>query len=230
MTQSNDFRETKPSGQRRRRVFYGLGATVLLLALAGIAVGPIMSRIEQPKYQVIEQAGSIEIRDYAPMIAAEAEVSGERKAAIGEGFRLIAAYIFGANRSTTKIAMTAPVQQQASHKIATREPLILQSAASDRWTVRFIMPASWTLDTLPQPNDSRVTLHPLPATRMIVIRFSGTANDALITEKTTEVRDYASRHNMKTLGEPLLALYNPPWTLPIFRRNEVMFQNTTGPI
>jgi SOUL heme-binding protein len=215
-------------GQRRRRVFYGLGAIVLLLAVAAIAAGPIMSRVEQPKYQVIEQAGAIEIRDYGPMIAAEAESSGERKAAIQEGFRLVAAYIFGANGSTTKIAMTAPVQQQASDKTAITEPLIEQSTASDRWTVRFIMPARWTFAALPQPTDARVTLHPLPGARMIVIRFSGTADDAVIKEKTTELRDYAANQKLKVVGEPLLAFYNPPWTLPIFRRNEVMLQTTTG--
>jgi SOUL heme-binding protein len=209
-------------------LFYGLGTIVLLLAVAAIAAGPIMSRVEQPRYQLIKQAGAIEIRDYGPMIGAEAEVSGERKAAIQEGFRLVAGYIFGANRSTTKIAMTAPVQQQASDKIANAEPLIEQSIASDRWTVRFIMPARWTLAALPQPTDARVTLHPLPGARLIVIHFSGTADDALIKEKATELRDYAARQNIKVVGEPLLAFYNPPWTLPIFRRNEVMLQTTTS--
>ena len=71
-----------------------------------------MSRDEQPDYKVATSDGSIEVRDYGPMIAAEAEVKGERKAAIEEGFRLIAGYIFGANKPNAKIAMTAPVQQQ----------------------------------------------------------------------------------------------------------------------
>lgn len=209
---------------RKRTVVIWLVAIIGILALAGIVAGPIMSRVEQPKYDVVAQAGSIEIRDYAEEIAAEAEVSGDRRTAIQEGFRLIAAYIFGANRPNARIAMTAPVQQQASEKIAMTAPVTQQAGQRDRWTVRFIMPANWTLATLPQPNDPRVTLHPQPARRMLVIRFSGLASDERIEARTAELREYAARHDIATTGEPLLAFYNPPWTLPIFRRNEIMLE------
>ena len=82
-----------------------------------------MSRVEQPDYKVEKQDGSIEIRSYGPMIAAEAVVEGERKPAINEGFRLIAGYIFGKNEPQAKIAMTAPVEQQKSQKIAMTAPV-----------------------------------------------------------------------------------------------------------
>ena len=157
------------------------------------------------------------------MIAAESEVKGERKAAIQEGFRLIAAYIFGANKPNAKIAMTAPVQQQSAQKIAMTAPVTQQTDGSS-WTVRFIMPSGWTMQSLPVPNDPRVTLKPVSAKRMVAIRFSGTANDDLIQAKTDELRKYAAEHKLSTIGEPLLAFYNPPWTLPIFRRNEIMFE------
>jgi hypothetical protein len=90
--------------------------------------------------------------------------------------------------------------------------------------VRFIMPSSWSLDTLPTPNDERVTLKPIPPKRMAVIRFSGTANDNLIRSKTDELRKYTSDQKLATVGEPTLAFYNPPWTLPFLRRNEVMLE------
>lgn len=182
-----------------------------------------MSRVEQPEYAVSKSDGPIEIRSYGAMIAAEAEVKGERKAAINEGFRLIAAYIFGANRPNTKIAMTAPVQQQGSQKIAMTAPVTQQSDGTT-WTVRFIMPGSWSLETLPAPDDARATLKPVPAKRMLAIRFSGLAGDDAIAEKIEELRKYASSHALVTVGEPLLAFYNPSWTLPFFRRNEVMFE------
>lgn len=182
-----------------------------------------MSRVEQPEYAISTSDGPIEIRTYAPMIAAEAEVKGERKAAINEGFRLIAAYIFGANTPKTKIAMTAPVQQQGSQKIAMTAPVTQQSDGRT-WTVRFIMPGNWSLETLPAPEDPRVALKPVPAKRMLAIRFSGLAGDSVIAEKVDELRKYASSHNLAAVGEPLLAFYNPPWTLPFFRRNEVMFE------
>ena len=209
--------------KRRKTIFVGLAVIVALLVIAAAAAGPIMSRVEQPDYKITMTDGAIEIRAYGPMIAAEAEVKGERKAAINEGFRLIAAYIFGANKPNAKIAMTAPVQQQSAQKIAMTAP-VTQQTTGDSWTVRFIMPGSWTLETLPAPNDARVTLKPVPAKRMLAIRFSGSASDSLIQAKTDELRRYAAGKTLTTVGEPLFAFYNSPWTLPFFRRNEIMLE------
>ena len=208
---------------RRKKIYVSLAVVAAVLLIAAAAAGPIMSSVEQPDYKVTMSDGAIEIRSYGPMIAAEAEVKGERKAAINEGFRLIAAYIFGANKPNAKIAMTAPVQQQGAQKIAMTAP-VTQQSGGDSWTVRFIMPTSWTLETLPAPNDPRVTLKPVPAKRMLSIRFAGTASDSLIRAKTDELRRYADDKKLATVGEPVLAFYNPPWTLPFFRRNEVMLE------
>ena len=213
--------------KRRKTIYLSLAAIVAVLVVVAAAAGPIMSRVEQPDYKITMTDGAIEIRSYGSMIAAEAEVKGERKAAINEGFRLIAAYIFGANTPNAKIAMTAPVQQQSTQKIAMTAP-VTQQTAGDSWTVRFIMPSNWTLETLPAPNDARVTLKPVAAKRMLAIRFSGTASDSLIQTKTDELRRYAAAKKLATVGEPLLAFYNPPWTLPFFRRNEVMLELAAG--
>ena len=209
-------------GKSRKRLFWIAGTIISVLALAGIAAGPVMSRVEQPDYKAEASEGPIQVRSYGPMIAAEATVEGERKAAIREGFRLIAAYIFGKNTPRAKIAMTAPVEQR-KQTIAMTAP-VTQQAGNGSWTVRFIMPKSWTMDTLPAPADPRVRLEPLPARRFAVITFSGLAGDAAIKAKTEELRQYAASHKLTTVGEPVLAFYNPPWTLPFFRRNEVMLE------
>lgn len=209
--------------KRRARLYWALAGVVCVVAVAAVAAGPILSRVEQPAYQVTASSGSIEVRAYGPTIAAEAEVKGERKAAISEGFRLIAAYIFGSNDPKAKIEMTAPVQQQRQQKIAMTAP-VTQQADGDSWTVRFIMPKSWTMETLPAPSDARVKLVPVPAKRMVAIRFSGTANDNLIEAKTAELRRYATEQKLLTIGDPVLAFYNPPWTLPFLRRNEIMLE------
>jgi hypothetical protein len=182
-----------------------------------------MSRVEQPGYEVTSAEGSIELREYGAMIVAQTEVQGERKAAINEGFRLIAAYIFGANEPSAKISMTAPVQQQAKQTIAMNAP-VTQRANKGIWLVSFIMPNDWTMKTLPTPKDERVRLAPVPAKRMVVIRFSGTADDRVIASKTAELHEYAVDHELSITGEPVLAFYNPPWTLPFFRRNEIMLE------
>ena len=99
------------------------------IILAGVLVlgaalwGPIVSNVEQPKYKVFATEKNIQIRDHAPMIVAETQVTGERDKAISEGFRIIADYIFGNNLSSKKVAMTAPVTQQASEKIAMTAPV-----------------------------------------------------------------------------------------------------------
>lgn len=197
-----------------------------MLAVAGaaaIAAGPIMSRVEQPEYKVTATDGAFELREYAQMIAAEATVEGEREAAIRQGFRLIADYIFGANKPNAKIAMTAPVEQQQQQTIAMTAP-VTQQAEGSKWTVRFIMPKSWTLETLPTPNDQRVSLKPIEARSMAVLQFSGRATDAAIAARTDELKKAIAARSLKPAAEPVLAFYNPPWTLPMFRRNEVMIE------
>ena len=202
-------------------IYWITGLTALLLVVIAIA-GPIMSRVEQPDYKVEASAGAIEVRSYGPMVAAEAVVEGERKTAIGEGFRLIAAYIFGANRPNAKIAMTAPVQQQ-KQTLAMTAP-VTQQGAGNTWIVRFIMPKAETIETLPMPSDPRISLRPLPSRRFVAVTFSGIASDGSIDEHIQELRRYSSEHGLLTIGEPLLAFYNPPWTLPFLRRNEVMLE------
>lgn len=208
---------------RQRMVWYALAAVLIVLAIAAVAAGPIMSRVEQPDYKVALSDGTIEVRDYGAVIAAEAEVEGERKKAIEAGFRLIADYIFGANTPNAKIAMTAPVEKQAKLTIAMTAP-VTQQAGGSAWKVWFIMPKSWTMETLPTPTDGRVKLVPVPARRMLAIRFSGIADDTLVAAKTAELVRYAREHKTAFTGEPVLAFYNPPWTLPFFRRNEIMLE------
>jgi len=220
---SSAGRSAAPARNTRRMPISIFGGLLAVAAIVAVAAGPIMSRVEQPKYEVIERAGAIEIRTYAPAISAATSVHGERKAAIEEGFRRIAAYIFGANKPRAKIAMTAPVTQESNQKIAMTAPVIQQASTNDAWTVRFIMPAEWTLQTLPEPDDPRVKLVAIPMRKMLAITFSGTATDALLALKTHELRDYADRKKLKITGEPLYAFYNPPWTVPLLRRNEVLF-------
>lgn len=209
---------------RIRHVWWLMAVVIAVVALLGaILAGPIMSDVEQPKYQLVETEKSIEIRDYGPTIVAEVEVSGEREKAISEGFRAIAGYIFGNNSSKQKVAMTAPVTQQSSEKIAMTAP-VMQQGSGNIWTVRFIMPASYTLATLPTPNNPAVKLREIPGKRFAVIRFSGVAGEGNLKRHTEELEAFVSAKKLQALSGPAYAFYNPPWTLPFFRRNEVMIE------
>ena len=197
------------------------------LAVIGFVLwGPIVSNIEQAKYKVISSHGSIEIRDYAPMIVAEAEVPGTRDAAINQGFRLIADYIFGNNTAQNKVVMTAPVMQQPNEKVSMTAP-VTQQADGGLWKVRFVMPESYTLQTLPRPNNVAVKLKEIPGKRFAVIRFSGLAGEGSLRTHTDELEAFIKLGNMQALSKPTYAFFNPPWTLPFLRRNEIMMEIKT---
>ena len=191
--------------------------------LAAILWGPIVSNVEQARYDIVESHGEIEIRDYAPMIVAEVSVPGDRETAISDGFRIIADYIFGNNISSQKVAMTAPVIQQPSEKIAMTAP-VTQQGGEELWSVRFVMPSDYTMQTLPKPNNPDVILKAIVGKRFAVIRFSGLARAHRLAAHTKELEAFILENNLQTVSEPTYAFFNPPWTLPFLRRNEVMIE------
>ncbi len=194
------------------------------LVLLGAAVwSQVVSSTEQAKYEVVSAKGNTEIRDYPPMIVAEAEVFGDRDAAIRAGFRILADYIFGNNVSKKKVAMTAPVAQQPSEKIAMTAP-VTQEGNAGKWKVRFVMPSSYTMATLPRPNNESVQLLEIPAKRFAVIKFSGLASEASLAKQLDQLQSFITSQKLKPLSPPSYAFFNPPWTLPFLRRNEVMIE------
>lgn len=189
---------------------------------------------EEPKYTLIEKSEPFELRSYAPKILAEVTVEGDLDAASNQGFRLIAAYIFGQNQPSEKIAMTAPVTiessaERASAKIAMTVPVGIEPSesakgVSNQWTVSFVMPSEYTLETLPKPINPLVKIRQLPAEKRAVITFSGFYNEDKVLEKTKELEGWIKLKNWQAVGSPQFARYNPPWALPFMRRNEVMIR------
>ncbi len=168
-----------------------------------------MSKTPEPQWKPIESDGNIQIRQYEPTIIAEVIVTGERSKAINDGFRILADYIFGQNKSNIKIPMTAPVTQEKDRLL-------------NQWRVRFVMPASYTLNTLPQPNDIRINLIEVPPHRSVAIRFSGFSSSKNIETNEAKLMAWVLKRGIKTKDQPLYAFYNPPWILPFLRRNEII--------
>ncbi|MCE3006502.1 MAG: heme-binding protein [Rickettsiales bacterium] len=196
-----------------------------VIIVAGFAAwGPIVSQVDEPPYHVQRVEQPFELRVYAPMLVAEVRVKGERDEAINQGFRLLADYIFGNNTSAKKLAMTAPVtQQEASTKIPMTAPVLQQQEGDNVWQVRFVMPANYKkISELPQPNNPEVQLLHMPERRFAVIRFSGSSAPSNLDEHRQLLAEYVTNKGLKPIGEPVLAFYNPPWTLPFLRRNEVL--------
>lgn len=206
--------------RKRWKMIVAIG---VILVLGAVLAGPIMSDVETPNYEVVQSEGNIEIRRYDPMIIAEVQMTGQREEAIGDGFRLLADYIFGNNIVKQDIAMTAPVQQQESTKIAMTAP-VQQQSSGNSWKVSFVMPSEYTMDTLPEPVNEQVTLQKIPAKQFVAITFSGTNSDENVKEHENQLMHYVEANDLSVIGSPKYAFYNPPWTLPPMRRNEVMIE------
>jgi SOUL heme-binding protein len=195
-----------------------------VLILVQLFAGVVMA-IEEPKYSVIDKTEPFELRQYAPMIVAEVKVDGDLDEASNQGFRLIAGYIFGQNQVSEKIAMTAPVaieeQSIKSTKIAMTVPVNIESNGN-QWTVSFVMPSEYTLESLPKPLNPKVQLRQLPTVKRAVIQFSGFYNSQKVADKTLELEQWMKTKNLQGTGAPKFARYNPPWSLPFMRRNEIM--------
>ena len=180
---------------------------------------------EEPVFTSNLKEGAFEVRSYPALVAAQVSVTGTQDEASSAGFKLLAGYIFGGNTRRQSIAMTAPVvqSQSSSQTIAMTAPVIQTATqgGTEGWTVRFIMPSEFTLDTLPTPNDPKVELRQLPPARYAVVMFSGLANEDDVVTKTAELNTFMAKNNLQASGPPELARYNPPWTLWFMRRNEV---------
>lgn len=192
-----------------------------VLATVGIRIGT-----EEPKHTSERLTDRVELRRYGVRIAAETTVAADEDAARNEGFRRLAGYIFGKNHRDDSIAMTAPVvQSKAGRKIAMTAP-VAQSAESTEvgagWVIRFFMPAKWTLDTLPKPNDDRVRLTEVPGETLAVLTFTGDRGPRAVHERTDELLDVLRANGFEPTGEPAAWFYDPPWTLPFRRRNEIV--------
>jgi len=199
-------------------------ARSMLLAIMLTFTGAVMAT-EEPQFSVLEKTHPFELRSYAPMILAEVKVEGDLEEASGQGFRLIAAYIFGQNQVSEKIAMTTPVaiegQAPKSAKIAMTSPVNIEPNAG-QWIVSFVMPAQYTMESLPKPLNSKVQLRQIPAVKRAVISFSGFYNANKVAERTLELEEWMKSKNLQAASVPKFARYNPPWTLPFMRRNEIM--------
>lgn len=194
----------------------------LTLAGALLLVAGSAAAVEEPAFKTVLSDGYFEVRDYPGLIVAEVTVTGEQKEAANKGFRLLAGYIFGGNKSRKSIAMTAPVAQApVSEKIAMTAP-VTQIQNAGTWIVRFTMPSAYTMEALPEPNDPKVQLRRLPATRFATLRFSGLAGKGDVDARSTELLAAAKAHHLHASGAVTLAQYDPPWTPWFMRRNEVM--------
>jgi len=178
---------------------------------------------ETPRYELIERHEDVELRRYADYIKAEVTVDGQNyRNAVEKGFGVLANFIFGNNVSRQKIEMTTPVQASPAEKIAMTTPVTV--TMSGEYVVAFIMPASYTMETLPLPNDPRIRFSTVPEHTAAAIRFNGYFNQNKIDRNKERLARWLAEQGLETDGDFILAGYNPPWVPGFLARNEVMIK------
>lgn len=162
---------------------------------------------EIQRYRVLSNQDGFEIRSYEPFITISTIENGTMAEAGNRAFRPLANFIFGGNKASQQIAMTAPVTQVR---------------VADGYRVSFVMPASMRIEDMPEPATPDVVISNHPAGEYAALKFSGLASEQLFRRKETLLRKKLEQKGTKALPTATYARYNGPWTPGPLRRNEVL--------
>jgi len=193
--------------------------SVVTILLAG---GMNVMATEEAPYKVLKNDNIFELREYEPHILAETIVDSDLEGAGNMAFRRLFKYISGDNRTRDKISMTAPVSQESNgEKISMTAP-VSQEKVQGKWAVSFMMPASYTMETLPVPDDPTIKLRQVPARRIAAVRYSGFWSEENYLLHKEKLETWMRENKFAAAGEPVWARYNPPFTPWFMRRNEIL--------
>ena len=204
--------------------------SVLFLLTAGLRINAMTT--EEPKYIVIKEYDEFEIRKYSSFIIAETEVISSHEEAGNKAFDILFKFISGNNIKKEEIKMTAPVLQQESdskgEEIAMTAPVrqVTGSEEEGKYLISFVMPLHYTMESVPVPNDSRITIKEIPGRIMAVRKYSGTWSEKNFNENKTRLLNALRDNKYKITGQTEYARYNPPFWPWFLRRNEVMVEVT----
>ena len=205
---------------------------LLLATLTVVSAHAQVFSLEQPKFQLLEKDEEFELRKYSPMIVAEVIVQGDLASAGKEGSRLVKQYIFreGANASldqkkqaSGQISMTLPVtMEKEPEKISMTLPVTMEAKSQSSYRLHFVMPSSYTMDTLPESADPRVTIRAVPEQKFASIRFSKFSTEANVAEQTALLKSWMNKKGLIASGSAQFARYDPPSVPPLIRRSEIL--------
>ncbi len=190
----------------------------IAILLSGCSLFGVRS-IEEPSYKVVNKEGDFEIRQYEDFIVATTTMNGEFDDANSTGFRRLFRYISGDNSANKKIPMTAPViEARESKKIPMTAPVFI---GKESRTMSFVMPNDYTLENTPIPDNNEISIEKQPSKKVAVLEFTGTLSEENIEENSEKLQEWIEKKSLKTLSSSIAAGYDPPWTIPLFRRNEI---------
>jgi len=204
-------------------MYYFALAVIVLLGIWAAGSYLVIRNIEEPKFTLIESKTGYDIREYGSYLTAETDVTGNYSDATSKGFRIIADYIFGNNTSRSSIAMTAPVlERTSSEKIAMTVPVIDTEIDASTRTISFVLPSEYTLETLPLPNNPQVKITQVPPRKVAALTFTWYPTANRVEEKKNELLSLLAKDGLEVAGEIQVARYNPPLSMPLMLRNEII--------
>lgn len=204
---------------------------ILPIALGILAVSAVAlmagADTAEPPHTIVMEDGQFQIRSYPSMIVAEVEVTGDMRRAGNSGFRPLADFIFGNNTAKQEIAMTSPVTRTpSSQEIAMTAPVLRTPTETDSWTVAFVMPEKWTMDTLPTPNNPDVNIRETTGETIAAIKFSGRGGEKTFVNKQKKLENWITAKGYTATGPARFAGYDAPWVPAPLKRHEVMIPVT----
>lgn len=206
--------------------YYIFGAVIIGLVIWVTFSYAVIWTLEEPAYTIFEKKEGYEIRKYAPYIMAATTVKGDYNQATNQGFRIIADYIFGNNTKRESIAMTTPVLEsptaEQSEKIAMTVPVLETASTNATRTIAFVLPSKYTLENLPQPNNDAVKLIAVPTRKVAVLRYTWYPTVSRTEAKKAQLLQYLTLDGYIVAGEIETARYNPPLSMPLTLRNEIL--------
>jgi hypothetical protein len=164
---------------------------------------------QRQEFRVVRTYSDFELREYQPCVIAEVQVSGQYSTV---AFRHLFQYISQGNKTSQKIAMTAPV-------IAAQ---LTDQKSSDDWYISFVMPSGSTFEQMPHPNDPEVTLRALDTQMCVAISFRGRATQDKSNQLITELRAAAAKENIALSSETRICRFDPPFKPGILQYNEIV--------
>lgn len=208
---------------RKYLVFFLSSTLIMTMPACSIFGKP---GVEIAPYTVSLNDDNIEIRHYEELVLVSTAMGNEMDDNSG-AFNKLFRYISGNNKGQAKIEMTAPVlmdpDASEGQKIAMTAPVIMdQDENADQWTMSFVLPEKYTYETAPRPKDPEVVLKRIPTLKVAAITFSGLLDKNNVQKHRNELEQWIASNNYTVKGQYKTAGYNPPWTLPNLRRNEVL--------
>lgn len=203
---------------------------LLIIICVTIFGGIELMAIEKPEYKVIKEYKNFEIRKYEPYLIAETEVKDKFEDATNRAFRILFDYISGNNEKQEKIKMTSPVNQRNAEgrgqKIKMTAPVSqeVKMQSDGKYKIAFIVPSKYDMETVPLPKDPRVNIREIPGQTIAAVKYSGNWSEEKYRKHEKQLIDALQSKEIKIIGNPVFARYNPPFWPAFMRRNEILIE------